>query len=57
MGSHSYPAEVTLPHAIKAGTRFSDPQRDALALHMLLFVSPCLFSLPVCIHICVLLFV
>jgi len=29
----------------------------ARALHMLLFVPPCLFPLPVCINICVLLFV
>jgi len=29
----------------------------ALALHMSLFVPPCLFPLPVCIIICVLLFV
>ena len=29
----------------------------ALALHMLLFVPPCPFPLPVCINICVLLFV
>ena len=29
----------------------------ALALHMLLFVPPCLFPLPVCINVCVLLFV
>jgi len=29
----------------------------ALALHMLLFVPPCLFPLPVCIDICVILFV
>jgi len=29
----------------------------ALALHMLLFVPPCLFPLHVCINICVLLFV
>jgi len=29
----------------------------ALALHMSLFVPPCLFPVPVCINICVLLFV